>query len=72
MGDSFAVFEPDFPETWRFPPGYFVEGIVDEQGVFFYWFRISDNPGEGTFGPNCKTKTEARRGALADHKERCK
>ena len=66
MGDAFAWFEPAFPTSWKMPPGYSVDGITDSDGTFFHWSRVDQTGDYVAFGPNCKTKTEARRGAIAD------
>ena len=68
MGDAFIWFQPSFPEHWKFPPDYSVEGICDEAGTFFHWSRVDATGDYVAFGPNCKTKSEARRGAWADYR----
>lgn len=62
MGDAFLAFEPVFPATWRLPTGYTVEGISDEEGVFFYWTRWEGgSPVE--FGSNEPNKRKCRKEA---------
>ena len=67
MGDDFSSFEPAFPDNWKMPPGYEVTGITDPSGTFYHWF-YSGPDGEWRFGPNCRNKTLARRGAFADYR----
>jgi hypothetical protein len=74
MGDAFIAFEPGpFLPNQKMPPCYNIEGIRDEEGVFYYWWR---GDGEGPyadpveFGENRPNKFAARRDAWEHYNKR--